>query len=372
MGVRGNSILRLLDYWCGVPVCFLTAGLRKFRQAAPPVSPEKICVICQSAIGDLLLLSSLIKALHNKFPQARIDLIVSEANAQAAELLPFINSIHVFPIRRPEKAIIHLRREKYPLLIDSTQWARLGAIISNCSGSAYTIGFVSKGQHRHMGYDKCVPHSSSMHEVDNFLALGKSLWPDMHGGCILNMNKLVEDRHPLHSGGGRPWICLHMWPSGTRKHLKEWPSQYWVELAEKILAAGYEVFLTGSEADRKKTKEFLIRNFKKESRIFSIAGKYNLVETARIIQKASALVSVNTGIMHLGALLGTATIGLHGPTNPLRWGPVGKRVIPLLPRKGKNAFLNFGFEYPVNYASNMEHLPVGDVLDALLELGVPL
>ena len=89
-----------------------------------------------------------------------------------------------------------------------------------------------------------------------------------------------------------------------------------------------------------------------------------------MFSRATAVVSVNTGTMHLAALAGAPTVGLHGPTNPLRWGPVGRHVRALLPHKGPYAYLNLGFEYPRPHTSCLDSLPVEDVVDALHSLSL--
>lgn len=369
MSERGNGFLRFLDFWAGIPLVFLTASLRKFARRKIPKSPERICILCQGAMGDLLLLSGLINALHDKFPAACLDLLLSHTNAGAASLLYHIHNVHVFSIKRPDKIILFLRRQNYDLLIDSSQWARLGAIISNCSASSCTIGFNTSGQYRHFGYDVKVKHHKGVHETENFLTLGKKLWPDLRGECSLRIGGAGGE---FGSDLAGRMICLHMWPSGIKRYLKEWPREYWADLAVRLLDAGYTVILTGGKEDKEKTEKFMRDNFSSSERIFSLSGQATLAETARVISRCAALVSVNTGIMHMGALAGIPTVGLHGPTNPLRWGPVGKKCKALLPQSGVNAYLHLGFEYPANAPYTLSHLPVSLVLQALASLGIKI
>lgn len=369
MSERGNLFLRFLDFWAGIPLVLLTVPLRKLVRRQIPQNPTRICILCQAAIGDLLLLSGLLHSLQNKFPAAKLDLILSPANADAASLLEPWHQVHVFSIKRPDKIISMLRKQKYDLLIDSSQWARLGAIISNCSGASCTVGFESPGQYRHYGFDLPVRHQNMIHEKDNFIALGKVLWPDLQGDCALRLKKMESGFGSMVSN---PLICFHMWPSGIKRHLKEWPEASWKELANKFLDAGYTILLTGGAADKFRTEKFISLNFSAEERIKSIAGITTLEETASLIKRSEALISVNTGIMHLGALLGVPTVGLHGPTNPVRWGPIGKKCKALLPQKGINAYLDLGFEYPAKATNNLRYLPITLVLDALEELGIKL
>lgn len=366
---RGNSLLRFLDRWLGIPFCLATSLLRKLGRHAKPEEPARAALLCLGAIGDLLLLNFLIQALAARFPRLKIDLLLSRANAQAGELLPNINAIKTFSITRPDKIISYLRAQKYDLLIDSGQWARISAIICNCSGAGCSAGFKSAGQWRHFGYDFIAPHSSGVHEKDNFMALGRALWPDLKESFALRIPER-NDLNILPRKG--KWICLHMRPSGVKSRLKEWPEENWRELCKQLLSMGFILLLTGSEADRAAAESFIKRYFINNKNIISLAGRLKLAETALVIKKARALISVNTGIMHLGALSGTPVIGLHGPTNPDRWGPLGPNSAALLPKEGMRAYLDLGFEYPKNAASSMPGISVAEVLQGLRRLGVNL
>jgi ADP-heptose:LPS heptosyltransferase len=112
------------------------------------------------------------------------------------------------------------------------------------------------------------------------------------------------------------------------------------------------VIFTGGAQDAPATEAFLARHipaaYLEKKLIRSIAGKIplpDLPDVASCLRRADAVVSVNTGIMHLAAIAGAPTISLEGPTNPLRWGPCGPKTRPLLPEKGRSAYLYLGFEY---------------------------
>ncbi len=102
-------------------------------------------------------------------------------------------------------------------------------------------------------------------------------------------------------------------------------------------------------------------------RVQSIAGEMSLGGLAAVLRGAAAVVAVNTGVMHLAALLDAPVVGLHGPTSRRRWGPLGERSIALAPRDaGGCEFLNLGFEYPDRVVDCMERITVDDVFAALL------
>jgi heptosyltransferase II len=58
------------------------------------------------------------------------------------------------------------------------------------------------------------------------------------------------------------------------------------------------------------------------SRVTDLAGKTDLAGFAAALGACRLLVSNDTGGMHLANALGVPVIGLFGPTNPIRTGPV--------------------------------------------------
>lgn len=164
-----------------------------------------------------------------------------------------------------------------------------------------------------------------------------------------------------------------MWPApGAGRVLKQWPASHWAELISELIADGYEVVLTGSKADAPCNQAFLDTYFADCNSVRSLAGSVGLGVLAGSFGRCAAVISVNTGIMHLAAAAGAPTVGLHGATNPLRWGPVGDNAISLLPERGERAYLHLGFEYPKGAKPVMGNLPVAAVLAALHRLGVRL
>lgn len=367
MGERGNNLYRNLDRYLGIPLAMFAGSLRKKnKNSFDPKDVEKIGILCLGAIGDLLLTSALVNGLASCLPGVSIEFVSSMANSCALELLGNVDIRKAFAVKKPWDLVNYVRSRQYDLFVDTTQWARLGALVSTFSGARHTIGFDTPGQHRGSGYDIKVQHRRDRHEIDNFLALGKAVFADFRGEPGLWVPKIISN--PIERS---KVIYLHMWPaSGKGCSLKMWPEKNWAMLARILLDKGFYINLTGSEFDAPANKAFLNKYFEGESKISSIAGDFSLAELAFLLKNGSALVSVNTGIMHLGALVGAPTIGLHGATNPLRWGPVGPRCISLVPRKGEFGYLNLGFEYPPDAQSAMQWLPVDDVINGLDNLDV--
>lgn len=358
---RGNRFLRRLDLLAGAPLARLSALYRFVARPAKNSNIETACVFCPGAVGDLILLTALLRGLRASAPTIRIELVVSVANAECASLLPSVDSIRAFAVSRPRKIIDYVRSRRYDLFIDACQWARLGNIVANLSGAGLCVGFATKGQFRGPGYDIRAPHRSDRHEYRNFLALGQVVWPELDGEPRLS---LAAPPKPLDN-----LVYCHFHPApGAGRELKMWPPAHWAALIRELLADDFRVELTGAAADARFNDDFLGRFFSGRAGVVSSAGKFSLPDLARRMSRGAGLVSVNTGVMHLGAVLGIPVVGLHGPTNPVRWGPIGPFATALLPERGENAYLNLGFEYPPSATNNMASLKPESAARSLYDL----
>ena len=120
---------------------------------------------------------------------------------------------------------------------------------------------------------------------------------------------------------GKEVIVFHAWASGARSWLREWPDARWAELALRLLAPGRTFLITGSPADEVRCKALRDAILSQGASAEVMIGRIGIAEIARVLTHAEMLVSVNTGIMHLGAILGVPTVSINGPTAVHRWGP---------------------------------------------------
>nr|WP_255698772.1 glycosyltransferase family 9 protein [Polynucleobacter sp. IMCC30063] len=271
------------------------------------------------------------------------------------------------------------------VLIDTSQWSKISAILCALSGAKLTLGFNTPGQYRHFAYDVLVPHSRTVHEIDNFRALLSPL--NISTGALpeLDLTGMVQGNQAHVS---KPFIVLHPWASGTQFAMREWPLNSWLELSKRLVSAGYAIVITGGPDDQKRAAALVQKlNASLPSAnlsaitpsnlddplarvpIISVAGSVNWLETARIINQAEAVVAVNTGTMHLAAILGRPLVALHGPTNPARWGPLASgTAIPIILGPGLSeggAYLHLGSEYPKEPVYLMDQISPDAVIRAL-------
>ncbi len=83
------------------------------------------------------------------------------------------------------------------------------------------------------------------------------------------------------------------------------------------------ILLTGRGEEREIIEEFS-QSYSGYS--IDVAGFTSISEVAAMLQRCDLLVANDCGIMHLGAAMGTPTVGLFGPNTPIQWAPRGPRV----------------------------------------------
>jgi len=370
MKERGNRILKLIDRYAGIPlVCFL--GLIKKKRILNSnyftKKNPKIILLKTAAIGDTILLSSIVAEIKNIYPNAEISILCSKNNLSAASFIAPPDNVIVFNISNPLKGLCELiDLPEYDLLLDFAPWARLNAIISFFISARLKIGFKRENMYRHYIYDLVVEHSDNIHEIENYRNILRAiniLPKGLPANIEINRNKkdivnnfLEDNKH---------YIIFHPFPGGEKKELKEWPDDNWIKLGQHLVQSGYSIVITGGKEDTERANYLARKISEDKSASFAVAGEISLSETAELIMLVGQLISVNTGIMHLGASVGANVIALNGPTSSLRWGPLGKKSISINAKCKCAPCLSLGFEYACSHGGCMSTITVNDVSNSI-------
>jgi heptosyltransferase-2 len=119
---------------------------------------------------------------------------------------------------------------------------------------------------------------------------------------------------------GRPYVVIA--PGGARNLLAEsphrrWPIERYAELMRKLPIT---VVVTGSESDA------WVRDHLPEGYV-DLIGKTDLLDLLGVLQKAKALITHDSGPLHLAKLARCPVIALFGPTNPTQFAGPGVNVL---------------------------------------------
>jgi ADP-heptose:LPS heptosyltransferase len=131
---------------------------------------------------------------------------------------------------------------------------------------------------------------------------------------------------------------------------------------------GFNLIFTGGPDEPKKTSDLnkLIGGLG-----LDLGGKLSWKQTAAVLSRADLVISGNTGVMHLAAALKKSQIALHGPTNPVLWGPLNPKAVVIQSDCPNCPCLRLGFEYHAFDQSCMDRIDlqrVKEAVDAMFDI----
>ena len=119
---------------------------------------------------------------------------------------------------------------------------------------------------------------------------------------------------------------------GATRPQKRWPNQAFASLAVRLAARGCTPVLIGGPGDRDAAEE--IRSLLDiDSKLINLCGKTSIPELAAVIERCDALVTGDSGAMHIAAAVGTSIVALFGSTDPIQTGPVGSMPTRVIYKK---------------------------------------
>jgi heptosyltransferase-2 len=208
--------------------------------------------------------------------------------------------------------------------------------------------------------------------VQRFVALGQE--PDDPIPHSLPAPQLVVDpdqaqacRDKFGLDPERPILALC--PGAEFGGAKRWPAQYYGEIARDYLSRGWQVALYGSANDQPVTAEILAA-CKGHDACYDLAGRTQLAEAVDMLSLSRAVVSNDSGLMHIAAALSRPLVVVYGATSPGFTPPLNDNSSVLVP--DIDCAPCFERECPLKHHRCMRDTSPGRVaakLDALLQSG---
>jgi heptosyltransferase-3 len=290
-------------------------------------SPKKILVIITRRIGDVLLTTPLIHTLKAAWPQAKIDVLVFKNTRGILSNHPDINQVIFAPDSKSKLAnlkwIMGLWNQ-YDLAISALTSDR--ATFSAWIAGKYRIGLVeNKPKQRWKKYllnDSVTFDNLTTHTVSMVLKLASKLGLPLKHQVSVNwtqkdstyVDTLFSEFAINHN---QAFAVLHIYPKFS---YKMWHSDGWLAVVTWLNEQNIQVILTGSsDQDEMRYIQQLLINLPTKTPNF--AGRLNFSQMAYLLKKACVYVGPDTVATHLAAAMGTPTIALFGPSNPVKWGP---------------------------------------------------
>ena len=324
----------------------------------------RVLVIRIGRLGDTILATPVIEALRrSRGDDTVIDFAVSPGGP--ARILGMDTRINrVFPIAH-RSVPWRLHRGKRELERHSRE--RPYDLVINLETGSECDDFVRFVHHREFcGRPlQAARHQPGRHCVDT----EKSIYAGLLGQGISAQAgtslSLELEATPLPVSPDSGFVVINPGFSGVlrpgyRSH-RGWPPVHWQALAESLNATlGLSVLVNGTTAEQAHFETLLQKAY-----VHSLFGS-SLATLVTALRQAAALVTVDTGTMHLATALGTPVVALFGPTDPALTGPYLKtaRGSVLAAGVGCQPCVNTPLQKRCAFNRCMSEIPAGQVLEA--------
>lgn len=265
-----------------------------------PREPGRILVAHNLLLGDTLMLTPLLAKLAARFPGASVTMTVSPPFASLYRGRPYGVSVVPYDPRESSGHACLFRDSVYDLAVvpGDNRYSWLAA----AAGSRWIVAF---------GGDRPAYKSWPVDELRPYPAKPRA-WGDMVAGLVDGVAPApyrVSDwpdppSRPFPAPEGR-YSILHV---GASTVLKQWEPRKWRALAAALGKRGLGVVWSGGPGE-----DQAVREIDPEGRHPSYAGRLDLAQMWRLLKGASLLVCPDTGIAHMGRIVGVPTVTLFGP-----------------------------------------------------------
>ncbi len=327
------STIKRIDRWVGFVLCTLLAPVERLWPRRKRGPAKRVLVIKFWGIGSIIMAGYLLRRIKASIPEAKIDLATISSNSEAAELVGGVDELVTLNISKSPVGIIVdilrflwlIYRRRYDVVLDLEYLTRFTALVTFATRAPLRVGFYARGFWRGNFHDVRVPFSPYWHVRENFLNVGRAAgWTASVPSCIRldpGPEGRTEAARFLDSEGvDKPYIVIN--PNAGETSLeRRWPAERFATLAKR---AGEELGVTVvviGKADEYDVAMEVVRGAG-NAPVVNAAGKLSLRGLATLLEDASAVVSNDSGPLHMASHVGTPVVGLYGPETPVLWGPI--------------------------------------------------
>jgi heptosyltransferase-2 len=294
---------------------------------------ERILILGPSWVGDMVLAHSLYRVLKDRQTDSYISVAAPSWTAPLLERMPEVDEIIPLPFRHGQLALGErfrlgrkLRKERYDqaiLLVNSFK----SAILPFAAGIPKRTGFLGESRYGLLNDIRPLDKSRLPRTVDRFVSLGLArdeLLPDElpSPSLLANREQALQVLQRLGiSMPDRP--ILGLCPGAEYGAAKRWPAEYYADVAKQAAEQGWGVWLFGSQKDIPVTSEV---NELSGGLCLDLGGRTMLAEVIDLMSLTSAVVSNDSGLMHVAAALDKRLVAIYGSSDPNHTPPMSDKA----------------------------------------------
>lgn len=291
----------------------------------------KILVIGPSWVGDMMMSQSLYRTLKAEYPSAEIDVMAPAWCRPLLARMPEVSQALSMPLGHGVLAIGERRRLGRELRANRYDRAYVlpnsfkSALIPFFANVPQRTGWRGEMRYGLLNDIRVLDKAAFPLMVQRYVALAYDkqqirraedlpqplLWPRLQ----VSDEEIAETASAFNLTDQRPTIGFC--PGAEFGPAKRWPHYHYAQLAQMLIDQGYQIALFGSAKDHE-AGEQIRAALVEEARDYcvNLAGETQLEQAVILIASCRAVVSNDSGLMHVAAALNKPLIALYGPSSP--------------------------------------------------------
>ena len=276
-------------------------------------------------IGDFVRCHSVVQLLNARFPARPVDLLTTKLCAPLLDYMPGVRQGILWDLPRGRLAVAEhralskrLRAEHYGtvLMMPRTWKSALAPFLAGIPERVgffgeFRLGLLNDVRWGERALPRMVDRCASL-----ALPRGAPLSPQWPAPELLvPESELADWRRRFGIAAGDPVMAL---APGAVGPSKRWPVGSYAVLARRLAEQGSTVVVVGGPDEKPLADEIVGTG---GERVRDVTGP-DLRNAILALAASNVAVSNDSGLLHVAAALGTAAIGIFGPTSPWHWAPL--------------------------------------------------
>lgn len=285
--------------------------------------PRSVCILRLSAIGDVCHVLPVVRTLQRAWPDTRFTWVIGKVEARLLGHIPDIEFIVV-----DKKSLLGglrtvraaMRGRHFDVLMHM-QLALRASLLSMAIPAKMKLGF-DKRRARELQWlftSRRIRPAQNQHVLDSMFGFAEKF--DVYEK-LLRWDIPIPDAARDYARRLIPDDVKALVISPCSSHrARNWRAEYYAEIADYAVGTlGLKVILCGGRsAEEKRMGEAIVARMRESCE--NAIGKDTLVELLATLERATVLLSPDSGPAHMATAVGTPVIGLYAATNPMRSGP---------------------------------------------------
>ncbi|MGR9073881.1 MAG: lipopolysaccharide heptosyltransferase II [Gammaproteobacteria bacterium] len=334
-------------------------------------SSPRILVVGPAWVGDMVMAQSLFMTLKSKQPGCIIDVLAPAWTFSLLARMPEVGETVEMPLGHGKLGLMQrielgkcLRSRRYDqAILLPNSWK--SALTPFFAGIPLRTGYIGECRWGLLNDARRLDKKRLSMTVQRFVALAYSKRSELPPECPapkLRIGKSdqrrVVEKFQLDTAGKILALC----PGAEYGPAKRWPAGRYAEVAREKLGEGWRVWLFGSAKDKPINAAI---NRELEGACIDFSGLTSLAEAVDLMSLADAVVSNDSGLMHVAAALDKKLVAVYGSSDPNFTPPLnGHAKIVTLKLDCSPCFMR---ECPLGHTDCLNKISSEQVLNALDE-----